>query len=89
MRANSKVVSYTKLSMSFIALIAGIILLFVGMLIPPAGEIHHTVLVAFGEAITFSAAILGIHFSYASKIEELENELSKMDTEKGTSKKLE
>lgn len=74
---NKTIVSYTKLVMSFISLIAGIILLFVGMFLPPEGEIHSSVLVAFGESATFAGAILGIHFSYTTKLSELENELEK------------
>lgn len=77
MDSNRTVVTYTKLSMSFISLIAGLVLLFVGMFLPPEGEIHSSVLVAFGEAATFAGAILGIHFSYASKLSELEAELEK------------
>lgn len=77
MDSNRTLVTYTKLSMSFISLIAGLVLLFVGMFLPPSGEIHSSVLVAFGEAATFAGAILGIHFSYASKLSELETELEK------------
>ena len=35
--------------------------------IDPKGEIHETVLVAFGEAATFAGSILGIDYHYKSK----------------------
>lgn len=73
---NRSVVSYTKLSMAFVTLLAGIAMLFVGLLLPPQGEIHTSVLVAFGEAATFAGAVIGIHFSYTTKLSELEKELA-------------
>lgn len=72
---NRAVVSYTKLTMSFFSLIAGIILLYLGLFLPPQGEIHTSVLVGFGETLTFSGAILGIHFSYSTKLSEIEKKL--------------
>ena len=44
--------------------IIGMVLLFCGLYIDPAGEIHETVLVAFGEAATFAGSILGIDYHY-------------------------
>lgn len=76
--SNKTIVSYSKLVMSAISLLTGIVLLFIGMFIQPEGEIHSSVLVAFGEVATFAGAILGIHFSYTTKISELENELEKI-----------
>lgn len=44
---------------------AGIVMLFMGMLLPPEGEIHHSVLTAFGLISVFVASLLGfsLHFS--------------------------
>lgn len=54
--------------------IGGLILLFVAMLIDPAGEIHETVLVAFGEVATFAGSIIGIDYRYKfKKINDNEN----------------
>ena len=39
-------------------------LVFVGMLLAPAGVIHETVLVAFGEVATFAGSIIGIDYRY-------------------------
>ena len=47
--------------------LGGMVLLFCGMYIDPAGEIHETVLVAFGEALTFSGSLMGIDYHYKSK----------------------
>ena len=49
--------------------IIGMVLLFCGMYIDPAGEIHETVLVAFGEALTFSGSVMGIDYHYRHKKE--------------------
>ena len=49
--------------------IGGLVLLFCGEYIDPAGEIHETVLIAFGEAATFAGSIIGIDYHYKSKYE--------------------
>ena len=49
--------------------IGGLILLFCGMYIEPKGEIEETVLVAFGEVMTFSGSLMGIDYKYKSKYE--------------------
>lgn len=44
-------------------------LLICGFIAPPAGEIHSSVLIAFGEILTFVGALFGIdyHYKYAAK----------------------
>ena len=44
--------------------IGGLVLLFVAMLIDPAGQIHDTLLIGFGEVATFAGAIMGVEYSY-------------------------
>ena len=44
--------------------IGGLVLLYVGALIAPMGEIHESVLVGFGEVATFAGAIFGIDYTY-------------------------
>jgi len=39
-------------------------LLTAGLIIPPEGEIHSSVLVAFGEILTFAGSIIGIDYHY-------------------------
>ena len=44
--------------------IGGLVLLFCGVYIAPQGEIHESLLVAFGEAATFAGALFGIDYTY-------------------------
>ncbi len=45
----------------------GCALLVTGIALPPAGEIHSSVLVAFGEVMTFSGSLIGIDYHYKYK----------------------
>ena len=48
-----------------VALIAvGASLLIAGFVVRPEGEIHSSVLVAFGETLTFAGSIFGIDYHY-------------------------
>ena len=42
-------------------------LLSAGFILPPTGEIHNSVLVAFGEILTFAGALFGIDYHYKYK----------------------
>ena len=42
-------------------------LLIAGSILPPSGEIHNSVLVAFGEILTFAGALFGIDYHYKYK----------------------
>ena len=42
-------------------------LLVTGFLCPPLGEIHHSILIAFGEILTFSGSLIGIDYKYRYK----------------------
>ena len=42
-------------------------LLIAGFSLPPSGEIHNSVLVAFGEILTFAGALFGIDYHYKYK----------------------
>jgi hypothetical protein len=55
--------------------IFGCLLLIAGFIVNPLGLIHQSVLIAFGEIMTFSGAILGINYMYQSKVKYLEMEL--------------
>ena len=41
--------------------------LIAGFILPPSGEIHNSVLVAFGEILTFAGALFGIDYHYKYK----------------------
>ena len=45
----------------------GGMLLLAGFIAPPVGEIHHSVLIAFGEILTFSGSLIGIDYKYRYK----------------------
>lgn len=66
----------TKLTLQFIfawvLAVIGLVLIFLGFFIDPTGEIHPSVLTAFGEILTFSGAILGIDYRYKFKTDELD-----------------
>ena len=47
--------------------IGGLVLLFCGVYIAPQGEIHESLLVAFGEVATFSGALMGVDYVYKMK----------------------
>ena len=42
----------------------GLVLLGVAFFTPPPGEIHSSVLVAYGEVMTFAGALFGIDYHY-------------------------
>ena len=47
--------------------LGGLVLLFCGVFIDPQGEIHTSLLVAFGETCTFAGALFGIDYVYKRK----------------------
>lgn len=63
---------------AFLTIIVGCILLILGFLVPPMGIIDNSVLVAFGEICTFVGALVGIDYSYKSKL--LKNDNNKTAT---------
>lgn len=46
----------------------GCVMIVAAFLVPPTGEIHPSVLTAFGEILTFAGAVLGIDYNYKSKV---------------------
>lgn len=60
--------------LSAVALILfGAILVTAGFCVEPVGQIHPSVLTAFGEALTFSGSVIGIDYSYKKKKLERDN----------------
>lgn len=55
--------------LAVVTMVAGITLLFVGLSIPPEGEIHGSVLTAFGSMCVFVASLLGISIHYANELD--------------------
>ena len=64
----AKLTTETKLSLQFIlgclVVLAGLTLLFLGFYAVPIGEIAPSVLTAFGEAATFSGALIGVDYNF-------------------------
>ena len=52
---------------AFVLALGGLVLLFCGIFIDPEGQIHETVLVAFGETATFAGSLFGIDYYYKQK----------------------
>lgn len=52
---------------AFICVVCGLLLIFAALIIEPKGEIHYSVLVAYGETLTFAGALLGIDYKYRYK----------------------
>lgn len=56
-------------------MVFGCVVLLVGLLTPPEGQIHQSVLVAFGEVATLAAGVLGIDAIYTNKLQNIVAEL--------------
>lgn len=73
----NRLTSETKLTLQFFlgmfVVLAGLTLLFLGFYAVPIGEIAPSVLTAFGEAATFSGALIGVDYSYRFKTFKEEN----------------
>lgn len=50
-----------------VVILAGLTMLFMGIFLPPLGIIDSSILVAFGEAATFSGALIGVDYNYKYK----------------------
>ena len=55
---------------AIVLIIVGCGLLIAGFIMPPPGEIHNSVLIAFGEILTFAGALFGIDYHYKYKTNE-------------------
>lgn len=55
---------YKQLRLAVFLTVSGIGLLVAGFTVPPLGVIDSSVLVAFGEVMTFAGALLGLDYKY-------------------------
>ncbi|GFI07493.1 hypothetical protein IMSAGC006_02250 [Muribaculaceae bacterium] len=67
-----EVIIYT---LAVVTMLAGLTLLFIGLFIPPEGEIHGSVLTAFGSVCIFVASLLGISLHYANELDKFKNDV--------------
>ena len=56
-------------------LVAGIVLVFVALILEPVGVIHYSVLSAFGMLLTFVGAVWQLDVKYTFKTEEMRNQM--------------
>lgn len=56
-----------QLGIAVVMVTAGLVLLFCGFYADPHGEIHNSVLVAFGECCTFAGSLIGVDYHYRFK----------------------
>lgn len=56
-----------QITLAALMCIFGCALLIVGLLLPPAGEIDSSLLVAYGETLTFAGSLIGIDYHYRYK----------------------
>ena len=56
-----------QLTLSVVLCGFGCLMLTAGFIAPPIGEIHHSLLIAFGEILTFSGSLIGIDYKYRYK----------------------
>lgn len=80
MEKHIKKVEIIKLSVAVGMVIFGCLLIGTGFCVAPTGEIHNSVLVAFGESLTFAGCLFGISHLYSTRHKELERSvMNKMD----------
>ena len=67
----NRITQSTKLTiqviLAAILVLAGLTLLFMGFKTPPPGEIHDSILIAYGEVSTFAGSLLGLDYKYKYK----------------------
>ena len=54
----------TQLWLGVVIALAGVALLFWGLLTPPGGQIDSSVLSGFGEVATFAGSLIGVDYHY-------------------------
>lgn len=70
-----------QLAAAVLVLLTGLALLFIGIFCPPKGEIHNSVLIAWGESLTFVGSIFGIDYSYRYRSKKLDKDQDKEEKE--------
>jgi hypothetical protein len=63
----NEIMKKVQLILSVSLCVYGGLLLLAGFCCPPLAQIHHSVLIAFGEILTFSGSLIGIDYHYRYK----------------------
>ena len=74
MKLNKESKEWVQFVSSLFVLLAGIVLVFIGLFMQPVGVIHYTVLSAFGLFLTFVGAVWQLDVKYTFKMNEIEKE---------------
>lgn len=64
----------TQSFMAVILFLTGVGLLIAGFIVPPTGIIDPSVLVAFGEVLTWVATIIGVDYHFKTKRQKIEED---------------
>ncbi len=67
-----EVIIYT---LAVVVMFSGLTMLFIGLFIEPEGEIHGSVLSAFGLICVFVASLLGISLHYSNELSKFKNDV--------------
>ena len=72
-----------QLIVASVLVVAGLTLLFLGFVFPPQGEIHDSVLIAYGEVSTFAGSLVGVdyHYRYRSWVRAREDRKADKDAD--------
>lgn len=70
-----------QMALGGLLIVAGLTLIFLGLFIPPKGEIHNSILIAFGEMSTFAGALIGVDYHYRYKAFDRTRARTKADRE--------
>lgn len=65
------------LILCIVSFVFGMILSILGLIMPPMGEIHPSVITTLGMFLTFSGSILGISLHYKLELEKFKSEINK------------
>ncbi len=62
-------------SLAILSTIAGFTLLFLDLFLPPTGQIHESVLTAFGLILIFVGSLLGISMHYSNELQKFKTSI--------------
>lgn len=63
-------------SLAIVSIVAAFVLLFLGLVIPPEGEIHDSVLTAYGLTLLFVGSLLGISMRIESELNKFKSSIT-------------
>lgn len=75
-------------AISSFLMFVGLLLLFIGLIMDPAGVIHNSVLIAFGEIATLAAAVLGIDAIYTNALQKIVSTIRQEDNKENEKREL-